>query len=194
MPWSLHRRGGVRRTRLPHLAQPGVALTRARVSPSDQSPEAPRVADARQVVEHDVRRRRVRHRDGDRVELGARVPVASSPSTANSSTSRQSSALRGFGWLSSEWEVDGDAAAAEGDEGNQRRGGVKAEASVADQADAAVEALEAALGTPDAHRGEDSGAVAAYARGHFPSSLRVGLKCNPGRDPASGRYWGQCRS
>src|SRR4051812_3891181 len=74
-------------------------------------------------------------------------------------------ALRGFEWLSSEREVDRDAAAAEVDEGDQWGGGVKAEAAVADQADAAVEALEAAVGEPEADRGEDAVAVRAEGAG-----------------------------
>ncbi len=40
-------------------------------------------------------------------------------------------------------------------------GGVEAEAAVADQADAAVEAFKAAVGEPESDRGEDAGAVAA---------------------------------
>jgi hypothetical protein len=44
-------------------------------------------------------------------------------------------------------EVDGDAGAAEVDEGDQRVGGVEAEAAVADQADLAVEAFEPAVGS-----------------------------------------------
>ncbi len=38
---------------------------------------------------------------------------------------------------------------------------MEAEAAVADQADAAVEALEAAVGEPETDGGEDAGAVAA---------------------------------
>ncbi len=38
---------------------------------------------------------------------------------------------------------------------------MEAEAAVADQADAAVEALEAAVGEPEPDGGEDAGAVAA---------------------------------
>ena len=44
---------------------------------------------------------------------------------------------------SSSREIDDDACAAEVDEGDERLGGVEAEAAVADEADAAVEALEA---------------------------------------------------
>ena len=38
--------------------------------------------------------------------------------------------------------------------------GVKAEAAVADEADAAVEAFEASVGQAEADRGQDAGAVA----------------------------------
>src|SRR4051812_5501551 len=51
--------------------------------------------------------------------------------------------------------------AAEVNQGDEGCGGVKAEAAVADQADAAVEAFEAAVGQSEADRGEDAGAVAA---------------------------------
>ena len=52
-------------------------------------------------------------------------------------------------------------AAAEVDEGDQGGGGVEAEAAVADQADLAVEAFEAAVGEAEADGGEDAVAVAA---------------------------------
>ena len=65
-----------------------------------------------------------------------------------------------------EREVDDDAAAAEVDQRDQWGGGVKAEAAVADESDAAVEAFQAAVGEAEADRGEDAGAVAAQrARG-----------------------------
>ena len=57
--------------------------------------------------------------------------------------------------------VDRDAGAAEVDEGDQGVGGVEAEGAVADQADLAVEAFEAAVGEAEADGGEDAVAVGA---------------------------------
>ena len=57
--------------------------------------------------------------------------------------------------------VDRDAGAAEVDERDQRVGGVEAEGAVADQADLAVEAFEAAVGEAEADGGEDAVAVRA---------------------------------
>ena len=51
--------------------------------------------------------------------------------------------------------------AAEVDEGDQRVGGVEAEAAVADRADLGVEALEPAVGQAEADGGEDALAVLA---------------------------------
>ena len=83
---------------------------------------------------------------------------------------------------SSEREVDGDAAAAEVDQGDQWGGGVKAEAAVADQSNAAVEAFEAAVGQPEADRGEDARAVAAQRAGGLDERGEPGARgpANPG--------------
>jgi hypothetical protein len=50
-------------------------------------------------------------------------------------------------WVKSSRKLDRDAGAAEVDEGDERVGGVEAESAVADQADLAVEAFEAAVGS-----------------------------------------------
>jgi hypothetical protein len=58
--------------------------------------------------------------------------------------------------------VDRDAGAADRvDQRDQGVGVVKAEAAVADEADRAVESLEAAAGEPEPDRGEDAVAVGA---------------------------------
>jgi hypothetical protein len=58
-----------------------------------------------------------------------------------------------------------DAAAAEVDGGDQWGSGVKADAAVADEPDAAVEALEVAVGQAEADGGGNAGAVAAQRAG-----------------------------
>jgi hypothetical protein len=57
---------------------------------------------------------------------------------------------------------------------------VEAEAAVADQADLAVEAFEAAVGEPEADGGEDSVAVLAQGAGEPCERLEPGARC-PGQ-------------
>jgi hypothetical protein len=59
---------------------------------------------------------------------------------------------------------------------------VEAEAAVADEADAAVESFEAAVGEAEADRGEDAGAVAADRSGELDERFeaRSGCPCKPG--------------
>src|SRR3954454_23394387 len=78
-------------------------------------------------------------------------------------------------------QVHDDAAAAEVDEGDERLCGVEAEAVVADEADAAVEALEAAVGQAESDRGEDAVAVAADGACELDErpQPRTGCPCQP---------------
>jgi hypothetical protein len=57
---------------------------------------------------------------------------------------------------------------------------MKAEAAVADEADAAVESLEAAVGQAEADGGEDAGAVAADRSGELGERLEARSGC-PGQ-------------
>ncbi len=66
------------------------------------------------------------------------------------------------------------------DERDQRSGGVEAEAAVADQADAAVEAFEAAVVEAESDRGEDAVAVAADGAGELDEQLQPGSR-RPGQ-------------
>ena len=63
------------------------------------------------------------------------------------------------------------------DEGDEWGDGVEAEAAVADQPDAAVEALETAVGEPEADGGEDAGAVAADRLGEADERLKARPGC-----------------
>jgi len=75
--------------------------------------------------------------------------------------------------MSSEWEVDGQAGAAEVDEGDERPGSVEAEAAVGEQPDFGVEGFEAAVGEPESDRGEDAVAVAADRAGELDERLEL---------------------
>src|SRR5215211_8063024 len=91
----------------------------------------------------------------------------------------------------SSWKVDDDACAAEVDEGDQRVGGVKAVAAVADQADLGVQALEAAVGEAEADGGEDAVAVLAQGAGEADERLqpRPGGPAQPGLEVGRGECW-----
>src|SRR5206468_12506472 len=83
------------------------------------------------------------------------------------------------------------AGAAEVDEGDERGGGVKAEAAVADQADLAVEALEAAVGQAEADGGEDAVAVGAQRAGERDERSQSGSRCpgTPGVEVLGSMAW-----
>jgi len=66
-----------------------------------------------------------------------------------------------FVWRSSVGRVDDEAGATEVNECDQRLGAVEAEGAVREEADLGVERFEAAVGEPEADRGEDPVAVAA---------------------------------
>ena len=78
------------------------------------------------------------------------------------------------GWR--ECDVVSEAGAAEVDEGDERVGGVEAEGAVADQADLAVEALEAAVGEAEADGGEDAVAVLAQGAREADERLQPGAR------------------
>ena len=71
-------------------------------------------------------------------------------------------------------ERNGDAAAAEVDERDQRPGAVETEGSVADEADAAVEVFEPAVVETESDGGEDPFAVAADRSGELDERLEAG--------------------
>jgi len=82
-------------------------------------------------------------------------------------------ALRSFSWKSSQWRHDGEAGAAEIDEGDEGRGPVEAKGAVAEQADLAVQRLDPAVGQAEADRGEDAVAVAAEGPGELDERLEL---------------------
>jgi hypothetical protein len=94
-------------------------------------------------------------------------------------------------WVKSSREVDRDAGAAEVDEGDQGVGGVKAEGAMADEADLAVKAFEAAVGEAEADRGEDAVAVLAQGAREPNERLepRARCPCEPGAEVRRRERW-----
>ncbi len=81
---------------------------------------------------------------------------------------------------SSSRQLDRDARTAEVDEGDHGAGGVKAEAAVGDQADAAVESLQASVDQAEGDRGEDAVTVQSDGARKLDERVELGSGC-PGQ-------------